>query len=224
MIYGIIAAILFLLEGVIVFAFKVKKHNKPRSLIRILSIISFLLVIVTGIHLITVLDLWRQRPLLMNLTGLIMAAIIVIHFILYIISSSRNNELKLSSLKYTVIIIFILLAIHVYSGFRSMSLYKESVNKIDVKNLDISKIADGIYEGEHDVGYICARVKVAIKSGEIVDIVLLEHRHEKGEAAEIIIEKIIKEQKIDVDAIASATNSSNVIKKAVENALKGVAD
>ena len=35
------------------------------------------------------------------------------------------------------------------------------------------------------------------------------------------LEKIIEEQKIDVDAVSGATNSSTVIKKAVENALKG---
>lgn len=83
-------------------------------------------------------------------------------------------------------------------------------------------IYNGIYEGEHDVGYIYARVKVVIDSGKIVEITLLEHRHERGEAAEIITEKIIEQQELDVDAVASATNSSNVIKKAVENALQGV--
>ena len=49
----------------------------------------------------------------------------------------------------------------------------------------------------------------------------MEHRHERGKAAEKVIEKIIEEQKIDVDAVSGATNSSTVIKKAVENALNG---
>lgn len=42
-----------------------------------------------------------------------------------------------------------------------------------------------------------------------------------AKVAETIIDKIIDEQKIDVDAVSGATNSSTVIKKAVENALKG---
>lgn len=42
----------------------------------------------------------------------------------------------------------------------------------------------------------------------------------KCTSAEKIIDKIVGEQKIDVDGISGATNSSNVIKKAVENALK----
>lgn len=41
-----------------------------------------------------------------------------------------------------------------------------------------------------------------------------------GKTAEVIADSIVDEQKIDVDAISGATNSSTVIKKAVENALK----
>ena len=39
-------------------------------------------------------------------------------------------------------------------------------------------------------------------------------------AAETVINEIVDEQRIDVDAVSGATNSSIVIKKAVENALK----
>ena len=49
---------------------------------------------------------------------------------------------------------------------------------------------------------------------------LLEHRNERGKQAENIINNIISEQKIDVDAISGVTNSSNVIKKAIETAIK----
>ena len=49
---------------------------------------------------------------------------------------------------------------------------------------------------------------------------ILEHKNERGQAAETIVDQIVSEQKIDVDAISGATNSSKVIKKAVENALE----
>ena len=54
----------------------------------------------------------------------------------------------------------------------------------------------------------------------IVSASLLEHRNERGKQAENIINNIISEQKIDVDAISGVTNSSNVIKKAIETAIK----
>lgn len=59
-----------------------------------------------------------------------------------------------------------------------------------------------------------------MQNGEIANINILEHRHERGKTAEVIADSIVDEQKIDVDAISGATNSSTVIKKAVENALK----
>ena len=55
--------------------------------------------------------------------------------------------------------------------------------------------------------------------GVIVSINLLEHGNERGKRAEEIIGDVISEQKIDVDAISGATNSSNVIKKAIEKAI-----
>ena len=69
--------------------------------------------------------------------------------------------------------------------------------------------------------FIYAKVEVTVENGKVVSINILEHKHERGKTAETVIDKIISEQKIDVDAISGATNSSTVIKKAVENALKG---
>ena len=62
---------------------------------------------------------------------------------------------------------------------------------------------------------------MSVKNGKIADIDILEHKNGCGKSAEAIINKIVDEQKINVDAISSATNSSIVIKKAVENALRG---
>ena len=71
------------------------------------------------------------------------------------------------------------------------------------------------------MNFIYAKVEVTVESGKIVTINILEHRHERGKAAETVVEKIIAEQKIDVDTISGATNSGTVIKKAVENAFGG---
>ena len=69
------------------------------------------------------------------------------------------------------------------------------------------------------MGYIYAKVRVAVKGGEIASIDLLEHRNERGAAGEGVLERIVSEQNVGVDAVSSATNSSRVIEKAVENAL-----
>ena len=55
----------------------------------------------------------------------------------------------------------------------------------------------------------------------MTDVEILEHRTEKGKPAEVIVDKIMKEQKVTVDAVTSATNSSRVIEQAAYNALTG---
>ncbi len=98
--------------------------------------------------------------------------------------------------------------------------YKQAVEEITFEEINISDISDGVYIGEYDVNFIYAKVEVTVENGEIKSVNILEHRQERGKAAESVTDKIVDEQKIDVDAIAGATNSSTVIKKAVENALK----
>ena len=60
---------------------------------------------------------------------------------------------------------------------------------------------------------------MTVEDGRIDNIELLEHRNERGKNAEGIIPRIIEAQKVDVEAVSGATNSSTVIKKAVEKAL-----
>lgn len=99
--------------------------------------------------------------------------------------------------------------------------YKQAVRDTTFDEIDIADVPNGIYVGEYDVNFISAKVEVTVEHGKIVSIHILEHKQERGKAAETVIEKIIEEQNINVDAISGATNSSTVIKKAVENALRG---
>ena len=103
---------------------------------------------------------------------------------------------------------------------KSVMDYKRAVRETSFAEIDISEIPDGTYIGEYDVDFIYARVEVTVQNGKITDINILEHRQERGKNAEAVVDKIVDEQKIDVDAVTGATNSSIVIKKAVENALK----
>ncbi len=56
----------------------------------------------------------------------------------------------------------------------------------------------------------------------MINIDILEHKNGRGKPAEIVVDRMVEEQKIDVDAVSGATNSSIVIKKSVENALTGI--
>lgn len=123
-------------------------------------------------------------------------------------------------------IIFIIAAIILVTAFfflvkylKSVKDYKSEVSSITYSDIDISNLQNGTYIGECDVDFIYAKVEVIIYNQEIIDIKLLEHRNDRGQAAEVILDRMMEEQSIEVDAVSSATNSSKVIKKAVENAL-----
>ena len=119
-------------------------------------------------------------------------------------------------------IMFLLLAGFVLGilYLKSVADYRQAVRETTFEDINISDIPDGVYVGEYDVDFIYAKVEVTVQNGEITNINILEYRHERGKTAEVITDSIVDEQKIDVDAISGATNSSTVIKKAVENALK----
>ena len=131
--------------------------------------------------------------------------------------------MRMSKKKVVLLVIMLLLLIGLVWGIiylKSVADYKQAVKETTFEDINISDIPDGVYVGEYDVDFIYAKVEVTVQNGEITNINILEHRHERGKAAEAITNKIVDEQKIDVDAISGATNSSTVIKKAVENALK----
>ncbi len=99
--------------------------------------------------------------------------------------------------------------------------YKKAVRETTIGGTDISNIPDGVYVGEYDVDFVYAKVEVTVQNGAVTNIDILEHKNGRGKPAEIVADRIIQEQRIDVDAVSGATNSSVVIKKAVENAFKG---
>lgn len=121
----------------------------------------------------------------------------------------------------TVVVLFCLIGLICMAVYlKSITDYKKAVKETTFTNIDISDVPDGVYIGDYDVNVIYAKVEVTVENGEITNINILEHRNERGKAAEAVINKITEEQKIDVDAVSGATNSSTVIKKAVETALE----
>ena len=118
-----------------------------------------------------------------------------------------------------VALIIIIAGVFLAKYLTSVQEYQNSVKNMTYENVDASGVPDGTYIGECDVDFIYAKVFVTVENGIITNVDLLEHHHERGTAAEGIEQQIVNEQRIDVDSISGATNSSTVIKKAVDNAL-----
>lgn len=113
-----------------------------------------------------------------------------------------------------VVIGFIILA-----GAAFFYIRAQEVPHVEVSNVELSKMDDGIYEGKFSEGLVAVSVSVEIKDSKIIDIIIKEHQNGLGKNAERIVDDIISQQSLDVDVISGATLSSNVIRRAVQEAL-----
>jgi uncharacterized protein with FMN-binding domain len=91
----------------------------------------------------------------------------------------------------------------------------------EIRNIDFRTLRDGEYEGYYNYSNMAdAKVHVTVVGGRVTSIQLLKHFHFPFISGAKVVERIIQDQSLDVDAVTGATGSSIVIKKAVELALQ----
>ncbi|MCX6087772.1 MAG: FMN-binding protein [Caldiserica bacterium] len=115
--------------------------------------------------------------------------------------------------------ILVVAIIGAYLGFKTIESNLNKLKDLKISNVDISNAADRTYTGSFQAFPIAAEVKVTIKNHKITGIELVKHRTGQGAPAEIIPDKVVETQTLEVDAVTGATYSSKVILKAIENAL-----
>lgn len=104
--------------------------------------------------------------------------------------------------------------------FLQLQEYKKRINSISIENANLNEIPDGTYKGSYNAIMVAADVDVTVNNHKITEINIIRHFNGRGEKAERIVQDVINAQSLKVDTISGATNSSKVILKAIENALK----
>ena len=121
-----------------------------------------------------------------------------------------------------LIAISMFLIIGLFAGglyLKSIGDYKAKVAALTFDEIDLTKVDDGVYEGQCDTGVVQARVQVTVRDHRMESIELLEHENGRGTPAEAILDQMLQNQTTAMDAVSGATCSSKVIRKAVENAI-----
>lgn len=185
------------------------KLHKPVSCIFLLTCV---------IHLFLVLPVLKTRNLSVIVFGII--GLVIAILLILLCHTIKDKQKKMFWHRTLTLVLLITAIIHITVSVIDFVQYKNNISDIEITDVDITAIADGKYIGDYDAGYIYAKVQVTVKEGELTDIKILEHGNERGKKAESIVNHIMDEQRLDVDAITGATNSSLVIQKACENALK----
>jgi uncharacterized protein with FMN-binding domain len=125
--------------------------------------------------------------------------------------------------KHVIILIALLVTVGAVLAINiAKSSIEKNLNQLTqqtIADVDLSKVKDGVFTGSYEVFPIAVEAKVTVKEGKISNIELLKHKNGQGAAAEIITDKVIETQTLEVDVVSGATYSSKVILKAIENAL-----
>lgn len=188
-----------------------------RFLMKIHKGVSLLMLAGVILHVIFVLPVLKNRHIFVIITGI--AAIIFLIFLICSCHMIKDRKKRLLWHRILAAAMAVSIVAHIVVYTVDFNTYQKKIQNIVVDDIDVTGIADGTYEGACDVGYIYARVRVEVKDGRIITVELLEHRNERGQRAEQITEDVVSQQKINVDTISGATNSSKVIRKAIENAV-----
>lgn len=200
-------------------AHKFKRIKKIKSMEKLHKCLGILLFILLLFHAIATFNVWENRNILLIISGLLAGIFILIMSVSYILKIKGKNWLKLH--RFCAVVVCVFMVIHIGVYFIDLFQYKSNIQNIKIQEINTSELEDGVYTGESDAGYIYAKVNVYVEGKQIVNIEIVEHRNERGEKAEQITDRMVKQQEINVDSVSGATNSSLVIKKAVENALTG---
>lgn len=149
------------------------------------------------------------------------AIIMAISIFISIFKPWGQREVK-GQLRQKTIIMVVLPLIIIGVGFTvSNTISLNKIRNMPIGSVNLTKINDGVYQGEAKVGSYVYKVKVEVKNHRIIDIKGVENRKSVYLTyAEGVFQKIIKEQRADVDAVTGATTTSKAFMKAVESALK----
>jgi len=148
------------------------------------------LIILTGMVILSVFKPWGKRKKLFNL---------------------RHR---------TVVTLGSVIGILILSGGVMQYLQLQSYRHLPIKNINLARISDGVYQGEADYGFNYL-VEVSVHNHNIEQIRILQNRNSfYAKLAEGIVDQVLGEQRINVDAVSGATTTSKVLLKAIETALQ----
>lgn len=119
-------------------------------------------------------------------------------------------------LKWTGFIFLVLIVVMVVYSFFGM----QKTLRLDIENVDLSQIQDGVYTGSYECYRWSNNVSVTVKNHQITYIEPVKIQVGRDSLFATLAQSIINRQTPDADAVSGATASSNGFLKAVETALK----
>ncbi len=97
----------------------------------------------------------------------------------------------------------------------------DRTRELEITTPPLAELSPGTYRGSYEAGMVSAEVEAVVADGTIAALTLLHHDTWRGGDAEVLIDRIVEEQSLELDTVTGATISSKTILKATEVALAG---
>lgn len=92
---------------------------------------------------------------------------------------------------------------------------------VPADTLDFSTLPEGTHRGTFTYGSFNFIVDVVVQDAAVTEIILIQNRdNDPSREAEVVLDRIVEAQSLNVDGVTGATVSSRSLMKAVESALK----
>ena len=124
-----------------------------------------------------------------------------------------------------IILIVVLAGLGIAAGTGWSKLQKEhnEARNLPLDGVDFSELMDGVYVGFYEGGmykWRANKVEVTVEDGKLTKIIPLEGITDQGNGStQMLYDRVVKNQSLQVDTISGATLTSKAYLKAVENAL-----
>ena len=115
------------------------------------------------------------------------------------------------------------LAVAGWKGWQYIEREHKEARSLPLNAVDFSKLKDGTYTGEYEGGMYKWRansVRVTVSGGKVAQIEPLTGIEDQGDGkTQMLYDRVIEAQSLQVDTISGATLTANAYLQAVENAL-----
>jgi len=119
----------------------------------------------------------------------------------------------------SILVVLMLMGLGIVYFIQKTETSLSELEALEIDDVDLTLIDDGIYEGSYSVFPVSVEVKVTVLNHTITEIEIIKHVNGQGAQAGIIIEDVLLEQSLEVDLVTDATYSSKVILLAIQDAL-----
>lgn len=162
-------------------------------------------------------QLFKWQTLLYTILQLILLTFAVF---ISVLKPWRQRKFKIQINRKIVVTIGIISGLLLGASAISQYLQLSHYRNLPIQEVMLDSLSDGYYVGKYDY-YFEYKVGVSIENHIIREVQILYNRdNHYARLAEGIKYKIIREQKIDIDAVTGATTTSKIFLKTTELALK----